>query len=47
LAGDEGCTVIVWNAALSGIKGQLEQRVGIRGGLFAYEVSVMVEGLDV
>ena len=38
------CTVVVWNA---GIKGQLEQRVGIRGGLFAYEVSMMVEGLDV
>jgi hypothetical protein len=32
--------------ALSGIKGQLEQWVGFSGGLFAYEVTVMVEGLD-
>ena len=46
-AGGGGCTVVVWNAALSGIKGQLEQKVDIRGGLFAYEISMMVEGLDV
>ena len=37
----------VWYVALSGIKGQLEQRVGFRSGLFAYEVTVIVEGLDI
>jgi hypothetical protein len=35
-----------WYAALSDIKVQLEQWVGFRGGLFAYEVTVMVVGLD-
>ena len=39
LAGGEGCTVVVWNAALSGIKGQVEHRIGFRGGLFAYKIS--------
>jgi len=47
LAGSEGCSVVVWTATLSGFKGQLEQRIGISGGLFAYQISVMVEGLDV
>ena len=47
LAGGECCTVVVWNAALSSFEGNLEQRIGIRGGLFAYQISVMVEGLDV
>ena len=47
LAGGEGCTVVLWNAALSGFKGQLEQRIGIRGGLFANQISVMVKGLVV
>jgi len=39
LAGGEGCTVVVWNAELSGIKGQVEHRIGFRGGLFAYKIS--------
>ena len=47
LAGGEGCTVVVWNAALSTFKVHVEQKIGIRGGLFAYQISVMVEGLDV
>ena len=46
LAGGEGWSVVGWYAALSGVKGQLEQWVGFRGGLFAYEVTVIVEGLD-
>jgi hypothetical protein len=33
-------------AALSGIEGQSEQCIGFRGGLLAYEVTVMLEGLD-
>ena len=45
--GGEGCAVVVWNAALSGIKNELEQRIGISGGLFVYELSVLVECLDV
>ena len=47
LVGGEGCAVVVWNAALSGIKNELEQRIGISGGLFVYEFSVLVECLDV
>ena len=34
LGGGDGCAVIVWNAALSGIKNELEQSIGISGGLF-------------
>jgi hypothetical protein len=33
-------------AALSGIEGQSEQWIGFRGALFAYEVTVVVEGLN-
>jgi len=33
-------------AALSGREGQLEQGIGFRGGLYPYEVTVMVEVLD-
>jgi hypothetical protein len=31
---------------LSGFKGQLEQWIGFRGGLFVYKITVMVDGLD-
>ena len=45
LGGGEGCTVVVWNAALSGIKSQLEQRIGITLVLFIYitEKQVIVQ----
>jgi hypothetical protein len=33
-------------ATLSGIEGQSEKCIGFRGGLFPYEVTVMVEDLD-
>ena len=43
----EGCAVVMWNAALGCIENELEQRIGISGGLFVYEFSVLVECLDV
>ena len=34
-------------STLSGFKGQLEHRISIKGGLFAYQISLMMEGLNV
>ena len=47
MAGGEDCSVVVWNATLSGFKCQLEQMIGISGGFFAYQISMMVKRLDV